>query len=111
MSQTAALLALLGPLGTTEVIVIGVVLLLLFGSRLPEVMRSMGRGINEFKKGLKETESDLNREEPPPRLPERRADAPRSALPHSGSDSSETTGQPPAGRSVNSSSAFQNGVR
>lgn len=33
-------------------IVIGIVVLLLFGNRLPSVMRSLGRGVVEFKKGL-----------------------------------------------------------
>jgi sec-independent protein translocase protein TatA len=33
-------------------IVLLVVVLLLFGSRLPSVMRSLGRGVTEFKKGI-----------------------------------------------------------
>ncbi|MBL9124307.1 MAG: twin-arginine translocase TatA/TatE family subunit [Planctomycetaceae bacterium] len=47
-------------LGTTELIVLAVVVLLLFGNRLPSVMRSMGRGIVEFKKGVQGIEDDLN---------------------------------------------------
>ena len=35
--------------------------LLLFGSRLPSVARNMGKGINEFKKGLNEGLSDADR--------------------------------------------------
>jgi TatA/E family protein of Tat protein translocase len=35
-------------------LVIGIVALLLFGNRLPEVARSLGRALNEFKRGLKE---------------------------------------------------------
>ena len=38
--------------GPTEMIIIGVIILLLFGNRLPGVMRSLGRGVVEFKKGL-----------------------------------------------------------
>ncbi len=45
-------LALIGTLGLPEMIVIGIVALLVFGSRLPEVGRSLGRGLMEFKKGL-----------------------------------------------------------
>ena len=37
-----------------EWIIIGLVLLLLFGKRLPEVMRSVGKSINEFKRGMRE---------------------------------------------------------
>ena len=55
-------LALIGPLGTTETIVIGVILLLLFGRRLPEVGRSLGQGIVEFKKGLKDVTDDIKNE-------------------------------------------------
>jgi len=52
-------LMLFGTIGTGELLVIGVVLLLIFGSRLPEVMRSMGRSITEFKKGLHEADNEL----------------------------------------------------
>jgi sec-independent protein translocase protein TatA len=47
-------LPLLAFLGTTEIIVIAVVLLLLFGTRLPKLARSMGQSVNEFKGGLEE---------------------------------------------------------
>ena len=43
----------MGPLGVPEMIVIGIVALLLFGKRLPEVARSLGKGVVEFKKGLR----------------------------------------------------------
>ncbi|HHT9125993.1 MAG TPA: Sec-independent protein translocase subunit TatA/TatB [Candidatus Brocadiia bacterium] len=46
----------LGVPGWIEMIVIGFVTLLLFGKRIPVAMRSLGRGIVEFKKGLKGTE-------------------------------------------------------
>ncbi len=47
--------------GGSEWIIILIVALLVFGPRLPSVMRSIGRSINEFKKGLKETEDDVDR--------------------------------------------------
>lgn len=41
--------------GPLELVIVLLVVLLLFGKRIPEVMRSMGRGIVEFKKGAQET--------------------------------------------------------
>ena len=39
-------------LGPMELLIVGLVVLLLFGNRLPSVMRSMGQGLVEFKKGV-----------------------------------------------------------
>lgn len=46
------LFALLWNLGLPELLVIGAIILLLFGNRLPGLMRSLGRGVVEFKKGV-----------------------------------------------------------
>lgn len=46
-------------IGNTELIVIGVVAVLLFGSRLPSVARSMGRSLTEFKKGMQGLEDEV----------------------------------------------------
>ena len=46
--------------GPVEIIIILVIALLLFGKRLPEVGRSLGRGIVEFKKGVKGLEDDID---------------------------------------------------
>ena len=46
-------------LGTTELLIVGVVVLLLFGNRLPSVMRSLGKGVVEFKKGVSGIEDDV----------------------------------------------------
>ncbi|MDP9173757.1 MAG: twin-arginine translocase TatA/TatE family subunit [Planctomycetota bacterium] len=46
--------------GPENWIVIGLVALLLFGRRLPEVGRSLGKGIIEFKKGLAGIEDDIS---------------------------------------------------
>lgn len=40
--------------GPMELLIVGGVVLLLFGNRLPSVMRSMGRSVVEFKKGVNE---------------------------------------------------------
>src|SRR5437870_5267413 len=45
-------------------LVIGIVAVLLFGRRLPEVGRSLGKGIVEFKKGLKGIDDDIDRGTP-----------------------------------------------
>ncbi len=44
--------AFIGPLGWPELLVIGLLGVLIFGRRLPEVGRNVGRGIVEFKRGL-----------------------------------------------------------
>ncbi|MFH1313065.1 MAG: twin-arginine translocase TatA/TatE family subunit [Candidatus Eisenbacteria bacterium] len=61
-------LLLLGRIGTTEIILIVVVILILFGARrIPELMRSLGSGVREFKKGAKgEVEEEGGEEETRP---------------------------------------------
>ena len=45
--------------GTTEMIIIAAVFILLFGgAKLPSLMRNMGRSINEFKAGMEEKPAD-----------------------------------------------------
>lgn len=46
-------------LSPMHLLVIMVVLLLLFGSRLPDVARSIGRSVNEFKRGLRDVNDDV----------------------------------------------------
>ncbi len=43
-----------------ELIIVGIVALLLFGKRLPEVARSLGKGITEFKKGVRGIEDEVD---------------------------------------------------
>ena len=51
-----------GNIGLSELIVILAVVLLLFGAkRIPEVMRSFGKGVSEFKKGIRELENDIQK--------------------------------------------------
>jgi sec-independent protein translocase protein TatA len=49
-----------GGVGPLELIVFGTIALLLFGKRLPEVARSLGKGIVEFKKGIRGIEDEVN---------------------------------------------------
>ena len=51
MVANLTMLAFIVP-STGGVIILGMVVLLLFGNRLPSVMRSLGEGITEFKKGM-----------------------------------------------------------
>lgn len=53
-------LAFIGGLGGTEVILILVVILLLFGAkRIPELAKGLGRGIREFKDATSEIKNDI----------------------------------------------------
>ena len=40
-------------------IIVGIVVVLLFGNRLPEVMRSLGRSVVEFKKGTQDITDEI----------------------------------------------------
>ena len=54
-------LAFIGSIGPTEMILIAAVGLLIFGNRLPDVGKSLGRGIVEFKKGLREVKDEIDK--------------------------------------------------
>ncbi len=55
MMEVAPLFLLLWMPGPTELIIIGVVILLLFGGRkIPELMRGLGKGVKEFKEATNE---------------------------------------------------------
>lgn len=59
---TTSTLAFIGNIGHWEIILILVVALLLFGKRLPEVGRSVGKAIVEFKRGVKGIEEEIEGE-------------------------------------------------
>ncbi|MFI5347591.1 MAG: twin-arginine translocase TatA/TatE family subunit [Elusimicrobiota bacterium] len=63
--ERSSLGGIMGGLGTSEIIVIAVVGLILFGpSKIPEFARSLGRAVNMFKKGLNEgLEEDLTKKD------------------------------------------------
>ena len=52
---------ILGGLGTPELILIALVVLLLFGgSKIPELMKGIGKGVRGFKEGLKGIEEEIH---------------------------------------------------
>jgi len=67
------LLALGGLTPMELIIIVGVIVLLFGSSKIPQLMRGVGSGINEFKKGLKEGDAAAAAEAAKP------ADAPKPA--------------------------------
>lgn len=57
--QTFNILAF-GMPGTWEWIIVLVIALLIFGRRLPEIAKGLGKSITEFKKGVKEAQDDVD---------------------------------------------------
>ena len=55
------LLLFLGNLGTGEIIIIAIIVLLLFGGKkIPELMKGLGKGVKSFKDGRNGLENDTN---------------------------------------------------
>jgi sec-independent protein translocase protein TatA len=60
MTLTTILLAI----GTQEILIIALVILLLFGGRkIPELMRGLGKGVSQFKKGMKDVEDEIKEDD------------------------------------------------
>jgi sec-independent protein translocase protein TatA len=57
LPPTHTTLGFIQNIGWMELVIIFAVLLLVFGRRLPEVGKNIGRGITEFKRGLREAET------------------------------------------------------
>ena len=68
-------LLLIGGLGTSEILLIVVALLLLFGGKkLPELMRGAGRGIREFKDAVNTATTDIESDKKPAEKKEEKAE-------------------------------------
>jgi sec-independent protein translocase protein TatA len=61
MQLQLVLAGILGGLGAPEIILIALIVLLLFGGKkIPELMKGMGKGIKNFKEGMKGMEDEIN---------------------------------------------------
>ena len=53
----------LGGVGFQEILLIGLVVLVFFGAKkIPEFMKGLGKGINEFKQGINDIKSDVEKD-------------------------------------------------
>ncbi|MEK7487180.1 MAG: twin-arginine translocase TatA/TatE family subunit [Planctomycetota bacterium] len=57
-------------LSPAELVIIGIVALVIFGNRLPEVARSLGKGVVEFRKGLRGIEEEIKTNDQKPAKPQ-----------------------------------------
>lgn len=66
MSTIDMIPLLFGNLGTGEIIVIALVILLLFGGRkIPELMKGLGKGVRSFKQGMNEIQDEIAKDPAP----------------------------------------------
>lgn len=50
--------------GAPEIIIIGLIIVLLFGGKkIPELMKGLGKGVKSFKDGMKDVEDTINKDE------------------------------------------------
>jgi sec-independent protein translocase protein TatA len=63
------LMLFLGGVGAQEILLIGTVVLVLFGAKkIPEFMKGLGKGVKEFKEGVKDIQDHIEKEpEPTPK--------------------------------------------
>lgn len=57
------MLLFFGRLGWTEIVIIAIVAMLLFGvNKIPQLMRNLGKGVHSFKQGLEDAKEEINKE-------------------------------------------------
>jgi len=62
---TIGIIGLIGSLGTGEIVLIALAILLLFGGKkIPELMKGLGKGVKQFKDGVKGLEDELDSDTP-----------------------------------------------
>lgn len=58
---------MIGSLGWPEILIITLIILLLFGAkRIPELMKSLGKGVKSFKQGINEIDEQINKADEEP---------------------------------------------
>jgi sec-independent protein translocase protein TatA len=59
----AAIFLFLGGVGAQEILLIGLVVLVLFGAKkIPEFMKGLGKGVKEFKDGISDMKADVEKD-------------------------------------------------
>lgn len=58
-----SILGFLGGVGFQEILLIGLVVLVLFGAKkIPEFMKGLGKGVKEFKEGINDIKADVEKD-------------------------------------------------
>ena len=61
MTALSMLILPLGVIGPWQWVILALIIILLFGGKkIPELMRGLGKGVKEFKSGMKEAEKEIN---------------------------------------------------
>lgn len=62
MATLFAVMLPLGVIGVWQWVILGLVVLLLFGGKkIPELMKGLGKGVRSFKQGINEVEQEINK--------------------------------------------------
>lgn len=63
MLASIFILGFLGGVGFQEMLLIGLVILVLFGAKkIPEFMKGLGKGVKEFKEGINDIKTDVEKD-------------------------------------------------
>ena len=91
------ILGIFGTLGTTEILIILFLVLMIFGAkRIPEIARGLGKGIREFKSATSEISRELTVEARPPRTYQPPAQQPIHTSPPASAPPAGAPTPPPA---------------
>ncbi|MSR46983.1 MAG: twin-arginine translocase TatA/TatE family subunit [Planctomycetes bacterium] len=98
-------LGLIGTLGSGELLIILFLALMMFGGRLPEVARSLGKSVNQFKRGLKDFDTGVSGDDPPSyRPPTRRPESLTAPIAAASTEAARAAPETPAALDATTSS-------